>query len=147
MKTINKINKMKTLVASLLVVTTVCLGMFSSAFAGNTQDTNYQFHNTNTRGTTDGRPKNDTTKVYVHPTSGPALTYSVRGANNADGDGVIVVSGSFTIYNGTQASITNRVYEEGKPYAQLHFERTVYADAWTYGVWSPDSTRNYTVYG
>ena len=103
--------------------------------------------NTNTRGTTDGRPKNDTTKVYVHPTSGPALTYSVRGANNANGDGAIVVSGSFTIYNGTQASITNRVYEEGKPYAQLHFERTVYADAWTYGVWSPDSTRNYTVYG
>ena len=147
MKTINKINKMKTLVASLLVVTTVCLGMFSSAFAGNTTDTSYQFHNTSTRETTEGREKTDTTKVYVRPTSGPALRYSVRGANNADGDGAVVLSGSFEIYNGTRASITNYVYETGKPYAQLHFERIAYADAWTYGVWSPDSTQNYTVYG
>ena len=147
MKTINKNNKMKTLVASILVVTTVCLGMFSSAFAGNTLDTDYEFHNTNTRGTTEGRAKTDTTKVYVHPTSGPALTYSVRGANNRYGDGAVVLSGSFTIYNGRYASSTSNLYERGEPFAQLHFERTVYANEWTHGVWSPDSTQNYTVYG
>ena len=147
MKTINKNNKMKTLVASLLVVTTVCLGMFSSAFAGNTTDTEYHFHNTNLSGTTEGRVKTDTTKVYVRPISGPALFYSVLGANNADGDGAVVLSGSFRIYNGTRASITNSVYERGKPYAQLYFERIAPANEWTHGVWSPDSTRNYTVYG
>ena len=119
------------------------LGISITAHAGNTSDIQYMFHNTGTSGNTPGREKQDSTKVYIHPSSGPVLKYTVQGFG---GSTWVKRSNSYTVPNGTQASFTNYVYEHSELYARLHLERTVYANTHTYGKWSPDSTKNYTVY-
>lgn len=147
MKRVFGIGSSKKIVSTMLVAMVLCTGMFSSVFAGNVRDESYTFHNTNTSGNSTWREKTDSTKVYVYPTSGPELEYTVQGANDGYGNGSINVSGTHRISNGVQGSITNNVYERGKPWARIHFTRTTYANTNTYGVWSPDSTRNYTVFG
>jgi anaerobic selenocysteine-containing dehydrogenase len=119
------------------------VGFSTAVNAGNTTDTSFQFYNTNDIGYTEGRNKENSTKVYIHPTSGPALQYTVQGNNSV---GWQNRSSSHIIYNGDKASFTNYVYENGETQARLCMERTQTAYQYTYGVWSPDSTKNYTVY-
>lgn len=119
------------------------VGFSTAVNAGNTTDTQYSFLNTNTVGYTDGRVKVDATKVYIHPTSGPGLEYKVQGS---DGSGWNTRSNSHVVYSGTKASFTNYVYENQEILARIYWTRTQFAYANTYGVWSPDSTKNYTVY-
>ena len=111
---------------------------------GNVSDTQYMYHNAGTSTMdTSGRAKLDATKVYIHPTSGPALKYTVQGYTGSDWANR---SSTHQVVNGVKASFTNFVYENGNPTARLHLERTQYAPTYTIGVWSPDSTQNYTIY-
>ncbi len=136
--------KILTLVmTAMLVVSGVC-GMEMSVSAANTEDKPYSMDSRNATGTTSWRDKNNTTKVYVNPQSGPLLSYQVQGRK--DGGAKMNCSSLVRIPNGVQGSITNSVRENGKNEARLYLKSTVYAQAWTKGVWSPDSTRNYTIY-
>ena len=119
------------------------IGFSTFVSAGNTTDTSYQFYNTNSVGHTEGRLKENSTKVYIHPTSGPALRYTVPGFGGIEWTDR---SNSHVVYNDTKASFTNYVYENNEAYARLTMERTQTAYQYTYGVWSPDSTKNYTIY-
>lgn len=147
MKKVFGINKSKRIVSAMLVAMVLCTGMFSSVFAGNIEDKDYEFHSTNVSGNTQWEYKDNTTKVYVYPSSGPELYFTVRGATDRYGANEINASGTHRISNGTQGSITNSVREKGKSWARLHMQRTTYANTMSYGVWSPDSSRNYTIFG
>ncbi|MCI1769886.1 MAG: hypothetical protein LKM40_07055 [Mageeibacillus sp.] len=137
----------KRIASAFLVAAMLTTGSFASVLAGNTADTSYEFHNTNVSGNTGFREKNDTTKVYIHPTSGPELYFTVQAANSSYGSNCISASGRYRVGNSVQASFTNWVHESGRAYARLHIERTTYANTMSYGLWSPDSTQNYTVFG
>ena len=54
---------------------------------------------------------------------------------------------SYAIPTGTQGSITNWINEKGGTEARLVMSRISYSRLDTSGVWSPDSTRNYTIFG
>lgn len=113
----------------------------------NTNDTKYTFRNDKGIGYSKFRYKYNTTKVYVYPTDGPSLFYRVFGAKSDGGLGKASRSEHYKIKAGIQGSITNYVHENGESYACLKYGRCVkapYVD--TVGVWSPDSTRNYTIF-
>jgi len=112
---------------------------------GNTSDTDYSFYNMNSYGYSIAREKRNTSKVYVHPTYGPAVKYNVEGFHSSTNTWMDR-SNSFVIGSGIQASITNYVYENGERSARLGFVRQSYAGVYTRGLWSPDSSRNYTIY-
>ena len=92
------------------------------------------------------RRKYNKTKVYVYPTVGPKLSYTVMGSHSSKGTNPIVKSDTHIIPLGIEASITNMVNEKGYAYAGLRMHRTVKAQTDSKGWWSPDSTRNYTIY-
>lgn len=130
-------------VMALAIAFSVVTGFsIASSATGNVSDERYEFYNTSSSGNTSSRGKWDATKTYIHPISGPALTYTVQGYNGSWNNR----SSSHTVYNGTQASFTNFVYENGEAYARLHLVRITTAYEWTIGEWSPDSTQNYTIY-
>lgn len=113
----------------------------------NTNNTKYTFRNDKGVGYSEFRYKYNTTKVYVYPTVGPSLFYRVFGAKTEDGLGITSRSEHYKIKAGIQGSITNYVREKKDSYACLKFGRCVkapYVD--TIGWWSPDSTRNYTIF-
>lgn len=113
----------------------------------NTNNTEYTFRNDKGVGYSEFRYKYNTTKVYVYPTVGPSLFYRVFGADSKNGLNMTSRSQHYKIPIGTEGSVTNLVREKGNSYACLKFGRCVkapYVD--TIGWWSPDSTRNYTVY-
>ena len=126
-----------------LAASTLACGVFTS-HAAETADETYTFDNRNNSGYTRWRPKTNDTKVYVYPKSGPALYYTVWGKNAKDNE--TNRSYRFYIPSGTQASITNYVYERGDIKACIKYDRKSYAYEYTRGVWSPDSTRNYIIY-
>ena len=139
---------MKKKILTIIMMATLVLsgvwGLGMSASAANTEDKPYSMDNRNETGTTSWRDKNNTSKVYVYPQSGPLLKYRVQGRK--DGGAKQNCSNWVKIPNGTQGSITNYVRENNKNEARLYLMRTVYAQEWTKGVWSPDSTRNYTIF-
>ena len=112
---------------------------------GNTVDTEFSFYNMNSSGHSVGREKRNTTKVYVYPYYGPSVKYNVEGYHTSTNTWMDR-SNSFVVSTGTQASLTNFVYENGEREARLGFVRQSYAGVYTRGYWSPDSTRNYTVF-
>ena len=112
---------------------------------GNTTDTEFSFYNMNSSGHSVGREKRNTTKVYCYPWYGPSVKYNVEGYHTATNQWMDR-SNSFVISTGTQASLTNYVYENGERSARLGFVRQSYAGVYTRGYWSPDSSRNYTIY-
>ena len=120
-------------------------GFSVNANAANTSDVDYSFQNVNYDGYTLSRLKEDYTKVYVYPHSGPELKYTVQGSLYGSA-GWVNRSATHKIYSGTKASITNYVKENGEGYARLHYERVSYSYAFTNGVWSPDSAGIYNVY-
>lgn len=130
-------------VMALAIAFSVVTGFsIASSATGNVSDTPYSFYNTNTSGNTSSRGKWDATKTYIHPLRGPVLTYTVQGYNGSWNNR----SSSHAVYNGTKASFTNFVYENGEASARLHMERKDIAYEWTEGEWSPDSTQNYTIF-
>ena len=99
---------------------------------GNTSDTEYYFYNTSPNGHSIAREKMNTSKVYVHPTGGPALKYNVEGFHSS--------------INTWMDRSNSFVYENGERSARLGFVRQSYVPLRTFGLWSPDSSRNYTIY-
>lgn len=137
--------KLLTLMLVFSMVITGSASFASVVSAANTADKAYAFSNTNTTGQSAWRTKENTTKVYVYPQSGPKIRYTVYGRTDDNGNAT-PRSNQVAIPLGVQGSITNTVRENGNNMAQLRFERISYAQVDTKGVWSPDSTRNYTIY-
>ncbi len=136
-----------TIAMAMMMSVTAVVGIGSNAKAANVSDTPFNYNNANGSGTTEWRDKSDTTKVYVYPKSGPAIRYSVLGQKNGDSDTTYTIcSNNVRIPQGVQGSITNHVYESGYRKAKLRMTREKYQNLNTTGVWSPDSTRNYTIF-
>ena len=109
-------------------------------------DTDYSFKSVSSVGYTECRLKTDTTKVYIHPTSGPNLYYRVLGNKYEDGRNAVNRSSAHIIKQGIKASFTNTVREKGDKYARVKMRRSGFAADYTRGVWSPDSSRNYDIF-
>ena len=109
------------------------------------------FNITATYQRTAARAKTNTTKVYTCYDEGPAqLAFQVWASNGGSSTGTNATTGeSKTAYvrRGVPSSITNKVKEWGYSYAYLKVnsadESGVGSTA--HGVWSPDSSRVYTV--
>ena len=112
----------------------------------NYYDTDYSFKSVSSVGYTECRLKTDTTKVYIHPTSGPNLYYRVLGTDIEDGSNAENKSNAHMVKQGVKASFTNWVREDNKKYARLKMRRSAYAAEYTRGVWSPDSSQNYVIF-
>ena len=74
------------------------------------------------------------------------LYYRVQGAYTAGGSGLANRSEAYGVPVGVQASFTNYVNENHNMYARLKMRHSVTQPIDSKGVWSPDSTRNYTIY-
>lgn len=124
---------------------TIFGGITFTSLAANTEDKPFSFDNRNTDGTGRWREKHNDTKVYVYSTAGPKIFYTVQGKTGENGS-TRDRSNIVAIPQGVQGSITNYVYENGNDYARLKFTRITYGYVTTSGVWSPDSTKNYTIF-
>lgn len=146
---------MMVLMAAMVFVTGA--GVSKTAFAANTSDESWSFYLTTDNTSLQyipGRNKTDDSKIYINWTtkhSGglTSIIVSPYGADSAYGDPK--PAGTYTggvksyIMNGYgQYSITNYVFERELAYARPGMRAEAgYATA--VGVWSPDSTRNYTI--
>ena len=139
-------NKLLSTFFTIAIAFSSVLSFSAIVSAKNYRNTEYTFYNRNSSGYTDSRLKEDKTKVYINPISGPALKYTVQRSTGSSNAPWHNRSSTHTIYSGTKASFTNKVREKGETFARLHLERTSAAYAWTNGKWSPDSLKNYTVY-
>lgn len=131
----------------LSVTAVVGFGTNAKAAAGNKQ---YSYSNIDPIGSCEWRTKNNATKVYVYPTAGPKIYYEANGRKKNSITGQyekFAGSYSYAIPTGTQGSITNWINEKGGTEARLVMSRISYSRLDTSGVWSPDSTRNYTIFG
>ncbi len=138
-----------TIAMAMMLSVTAVVGFGTNAKAKNSSDKWYSFSNVNVSGDCAWQVKEDTSKVYVHPVSGPAIYYRVQGLSNGS---TYNASGKYEIPTGSKASITNYVYENridknNNPLARLHMERKSYQPIDTTGYWSPDSIGTYTIYG
>lgn len=121
-------------------------GMTLTVNAGNIQNKNYSYSNSSTYGFCDWEYKSNDTKVYVYPKSGPDIYYTVQGRYGLNGS-IENRSNTVIVPLGVQGSITNLVHESDDTYARLKFQRLNTSYVSTQGVWSPDSSRNYTIFG
>lgn len=141
-----KTNPLKKKTAILAIVGTMAIsgaaGFSTTVKASNTEDKYYTYGGKGVEYTS-WRAKEDYTKVYVYPTSGGSIQYTVQGLK---GSKAIYRSNTHSIPVGVQASITNYVRENGNHKARLKKENNAMASTIAAGWWSPDSTRNYTVY-
>lgn len=135
------------LVFSMVITGAISFSSVAKA-AGNITDKPYEFYNTGSTGHSDWREKNDYSYVYIYPKEGPTINYTVKGARDSQGtDSNEYRKGrKAEIAAGIQASVTNWLKEDGFGYAQLEFERTYYAAAFTRGLWSPDSVGVFKIY-
>ncbi len=133
------------------MVLSLVLSVFSvvPALAANTSDTSWRFTVTGKPSNTEARSKDNNTKVYVYYTVGASETaFQVWGTNGSSGTGTNTTRGT-TAYvdKNERSSITNFVNEQGYSNAYLRVTATSEANVgvFTSGVWSPDSTKNYTI--
>ena len=139
----------------IVIIAIVAMVVFSAGAGavvhadGNTSDTTYTFNNTASSGQTYYRNKMNDTKIYIHPENGLEIYYAAFGCNNTNGNNEYQCSDTVAIGIGVYASLTNYVNEWGYAFARLKFYRKIGSpvNINTTGVWSPDSTQNYTVYG
>lgn len=135
--------KIKNIIIISFMVIIGVISFGSVSLAGNTGDTSYSFNNYNSEGYSTWRNKEDASKVYIHPTSGPAIFYTVQGKRSGT---IIVASNKHKIYVNTYDSMSNLVNENKCQNARLKFDVDTVSPVDTIGVWSPDSTKNFTVY-
>ena len=112
----------------------------------NTNNTLFTHDNSISVSYSEFRYKFDKTKVYIYPTVGPMLYYRVQGADSKSGANVTDRSDPFGVPLGVQASFTNMVRERGNSYARIKKRHSKTVPVSSKGWWSPDSTRNYTIY-
>ena len=113
----------------------------------NTDNAPFSHGNNNSVSYTSFRYKSNSTKVFIYPTVGPMLYYRVQGAKTSAGSGVENKSNAHGVPVGVQASFTNQVRESGMSYARLKMRHSTTVPIDSKGWWSPDSTKNYTIYG
>ena len=112
----------------------------------NTNNTLFVHGNNNSVSYSPFRYKYNRTRVYIYPTEGPMLYYRVQGANTEGGSGTKDMSKAHGVSVGIQASFKNTVKAENASYARLKKRHSVSAPIDSKGWWSPDSTKNYTIY-
>ena len=142
-------NSIVTIAMAMMLSVTAVVGFGTNAKAKNASDKWYSFNNLNVDQDCAWQVKEDTSKVYVHPVSGPAIYYTVQGLSAGT---TYKASDKHVIPTGSKASITNHVFEwridtKNKPSARLHMERKIERSVDTSGYWSPDSIGTYTIYG
>jgi len=71
------------------------------------------------------------------------MKYTVQGKN---GSTWYNRSGSYVIYNGTKASITNTVYANNDSKVRVKFQPVSTAYATASGYWHPDPSHTYTIF-
>lgn len=123
----------------LVLIMAMSLGLSSQVFASELGE-QYSFYNMNESGSTNWKYKSMTSVVYVHPTYGPSMNYTVMGAssNNSSNSGSIE-SSTYLIQPGAYMGIPNTVREHGKSYARLFYSRSGNkAQVYSGGYWSPD---------
>ena len=138
--------KILSLAMALAIGITGAAGFTSVVNAANTADTTFSFYNGNKSTTTNWRDKTDTSKVYVYPKEGPGVYFTVRARKSSSDKEPQDGSHRFFVPCGVKGSLTNWVLENGRNQVQLYIQRRATAYLTTTGVWSPDSTRNYTIY-
>lgn len=133
----------------MLAVTMVISGFCGLKMPVNAEETGttaYSFSNTNTTASSEWRSKTTDKKIYIHPTSGPKIYYTIQGSVGGGASTVANRSNTVAIPTGTEGSVTNYVYENGENQARLVYTRISYAYATTSGVWKPDPSGTYTIY-
>ncbi len=147
-------SKCKRILALVLTLVTMVSVMSVTAFAANTKDTGFTDFELKTSEwyyCITPRDKTNTTPVYLYYTKGIYNAVRVRAFGQTSYSGSRI---DCTWYNGkyvsyvtctkdTKYSIRSKIYEDGYRWASLGFW-SQYPDKIT-GVWSPDSTRTYTV--
>lgn len=149
------IRKMTT---GILVAATIMSGVAGNVtpvFAANTSDTPYRINVETSSGSFKGvqeRDKQNDSKVYVNISASPTLYTQVRTYGNRNTNTFYNETNgtTATVKRGVPSSITNYCYEHRKPnytyvLATVKFRSNSAATGAVEGVWSPDSTRNYTV--
>ena len=94
------------------------------------------------------RPKTNITKVYTKVNTSPQKRMQVRVYGYLNGQYINKTTGGVAyVDRGVSSSITNGIYEAGYRRASMAFRTTGGENYYGYarGIWSPDSTRNYTV--
>lgn len=131
----------------LVCVMAMSLGLSSQVLA-NSSLTPYSFYNMNESGVTSWTQKDTTNKVYVNPTYGPSMNYTVMGSKVGGTSNGSIESGTHLIHQGTLAGITNNVKEHNNKYARLFYSRSgSQAQVYSGGYWSPDNLGYTAVYG
>lgn len=131
------------------------LGSAMTVMAANTSDTEYRINVESSSGAFKGvmeRDKQNDSKVYVNIYSAPTQYTQVRTYGNRNSSVFYNETGGTTavVKRGVQSSITNYCYENRKSnytyvLTQVRFRSNASTTGTVTGVWSPDSTKNYTV--
>ena len=136
-----KICSIKILMATVLM-SVGCLPMICHAVEPNphTPTVQYSYYNMDISGNTAWRDKFSIyTDVYVNPTEGPALIYTVQGANSSSASAGVNRSTPIQISAGEKRGISNDFIRSGEVYARLNLQRTVTGQVYTKGWWNPDA--------
>lgn len=136
--------------AAMLIAGALIVGNTFPVLAANTADTTFRFSAGTSYTESTAREKTNTTSVYVKldatRTSAQIMVYGYT--PNSSGTmywiNQTVNSTYVTARPGVASSIRSNVYERGGRSAQLR-GRSVSGTSITGGVWSPDSTKTYTV--
>lgn len=143
-------NSIVTIAMAMMLSVTAVVGFGVPVKAANTVDKWFSYSNDKPAGSSSWRDKQNDSKVYVYPTTGPKINYEVNGRKKiASTEQYKSFQGSYAhaIPTGTKASITNWVNESGGTEARLLMGRISSSLLDTAGYWSPDSSRNYTIFG
>ncbi len=135
-------NRLLILVLTVAVAFSGMAGFFSTVNADD-DVFSYSFYNGNSQGNTAEKNKISAQRVYIHPTEGPSLKYTVQGKHNGIWTNR---SSSYVISNGTKASFTNSVFGHGDSKVRVKYVRTQTASTFTYGFWNPEPVGTYTIY-
>ena len=98
------------------------VGIAAPAKAGNTTNDEFKYNSNSPAGISRWRDKENATKVYIYPTTGPVVDYRVQGKAGVTGT-ANYRSAYVTIPRGVEASVTNYVYENDENYARLRMTR------------------------
>lgn len=150
-KSIRKMAGTLAVVAAIMGAT----GNTMPVFAANVSDTPYTINVQSSSGSFRGvqeRDKQNNTKVYVNISSSPTLYTQVRTYGNRNTTTFYneTKGTTATVKRGVPSSITNYCYENKKSnytyvLAQVRFRSNSSTTGAVTGVWSPDSTKNYTI--
>ena len=137
--------KLLTMMMIGVIGVTGVLGTSVSSHAANADNEEYSFNNSSAQGVGTFRNKKNSSTVFVHPTSGPKIFYTVQG-KTAVGLDIVECSNIVAIPLNVKGSIVNHVRKDGCDKARLSYQRITTGYVYTKGMWSPDSLKDYTVF-